>query len=118
MTEQHRERFTRPWAILALAALLFGALMLTHNITALYFGPLVGLDDEWRAQGASEAEIEMTAFGFDHVRRHGVMVHTGMMGGHEPVTLSETPDHVIGRDAYGRTVKMFRTSSTRSPCPR
>jgi hypothetical protein len=26
-----------------LAALLFGALLLTHNITALYFGPLIGL---------------------------------------------------------------------------
>ena len=31
------------------------------------FGPLIGLEDEWRAQGASEAEIEMTAFGFDYV---------------------------------------------------
>ena len=76
------------------------------------FGPLVGLDDEWRAQGASEAEIEMTAFGFDYVRRHGVRVNTDMMGGHEPVTLSETDNEVIRRDEYGRTVKMFKTSST------
>ncbi|MFL7808179.1 MAG: uroporphyrinogen decarboxylase family protein [Anaerolineae bacterium] len=76
------------------------------------FGPLVGLEEEWRAQGASEAEIDMTAFGFDYVRRQGVHVRTGMMGGFEEVTLEETPEYVIRRDEYGRTVKMFRTSST------
>jgi hypothetical protein len=31
------------------------------------FGPLVGLDAEWRAQGASEAEIGMVAFDWDYV---------------------------------------------------
>jgi hypothetical protein len=76
------------------------------------FGPLVGLEDEWRAQGASEDEIGMTAFGFDYVRRHGVRVNTGMIGGFEEVLIEETPEHVIRRDRYGRTVKMFRTSST------
>jgi len=35
-----------------------------------------------------------------------------MMGGHAPVTLSETPEYVIRRDAYGRTVKLFRFAST------
>jgi len=76
------------------------------------FGPLVGLDDEWRAQGASEDEIGMTAFGFDYVRRHGVGVNTGMMGGLEEVLIEETPEYVIRRDSYGRTVKMFKTAST------
>ena len=28
------------------------------------FGPLVGLDAEWRAQGASEDEISLRAFGW------------------------------------------------------
>jgi hypothetical protein len=76
------------------------------------FGPLVGLEDEWRAQGATEDEIDMTAFGFDHVRRHGVGVNTGMMGGHPETPIEETPEYVLRRDAYGRTVKMFRTAST------
>jgi hypothetical protein len=76
------------------------------------FGPLVGLEDEWRAQGATEGEIDLTAFGFDRVRRHSVRVKTGMMGGYEPVQIAETPDHVIGRDRYGRQVKMFKTAST------
>jgi len=76
------------------------------------FGPLVGLEEEWRAQGASEDEIDLTAFGFDHVRRHGVQVYTGMMGGFEEVLIEETPDYVIRRDVYGHTVKMFKTAST------
>jgi hypothetical protein len=76
------------------------------------FGPLVGLEDEWRAQGASEDEIDMTAFGFDYVRRHSVGVNTGMMGGYEEVWIEETRDHVIGRDRYGRRVKMFKSAST------
>ena len=32
------------------------------------FGPLVGLDAEWRAQGASEDEISLRAFGWDSVK--------------------------------------------------
>jgi hypothetical protein len=76
------------------------------------FGPLVGLEEEWRAQGASEDEIDLTAFGFDRVRRHGVRANTGMRGGFEEVLLEETPDYVIRRDVYGRTVKMFKTAST------
>ena len=31
------------------------------------FGPLVGLDDEWREQGADEQEIAMVAFDWDYV---------------------------------------------------
>ena len=76
------------------------------------FGPLVGLEEEWRAQGATEDEIDMTAFGFDHVRRHSVCVNTGMVGGYAPVQIAETADHIIGRDRYGRQVKMFKTAST------
>ncbi|MBA7579105.1 hypothetical protein ES708_20972 [subsurface metagenome] len=31
------------------------------------FGPLVGLDREWLAQGASQEEVEMVAFDWDYV---------------------------------------------------
>jgi hypothetical protein len=76
------------------------------------FGPLVGLEDEWRAQGATEDEINLTAFGFDHVRLHRVQVSAGMLGGFEDVLIEETPEHVIRRDRYGRRVKMFKSAST------
>ena len=34
------------------------------------FGPLIGLEEEWRAQGASAEELDLSAFDFyyvDHV---------------------------------------------------
>ena len=44
------------------------------------FGPLIGLDDQWRAQGASEDEINMIGFDWDfapYVECGGV---TGVFG--------------------------------------
>ena len=76
------------------------------------FGPLVGLEDEWRAQGAREDEIDLTAFGFDHIYHHHVQVNVGLMGGGDEVLLCETPEYAIRRDAYGRTVKLFKSSAT------
>ena len=76
------------------------------------FGPLVGLEEEWRQQGATEAEINLTAFGFDTVRRHGVQVNTGMNGGFEPEEIEETEEHLIRRDRYGRKVKLCKGVAT------
>ncbi len=75
------------------------------------FGPLVGLEDEWRAQGATEGEIDLTAFGFDYVRVHHVRVATGLTGG-ESRTLEETDECVVSRDAYGRRMKLMKGVST------
>jgi len=75
-------------------------------------GPLVGLDDEWRSQGASEDEINLTAFGFDYVRRHHVGAATSFIGGAEPVTLEETDEYVIKRDHFGRRVKLCKQAAT------
>ncbi|MFW5982665.1 MAG: uroporphyrinogen decarboxylase family protein [Candidatus Brocadiia bacterium] len=76
------------------------------------FGPLVGLEEQWREQGATEEQIELRAFGFDYVRRHGVNVNTGMQGGFEPEVLEETEDYVLKRDGYGRTVKLCKGVAT------
>jgi len=76
------------------------------------FGPLVGLEDEWRVQGATEAEIALTAFGFDYVRRHHVGVNTGLTGGFEEQLLEETDEHVISRDRYGRRVRLMKGVAT------
>lgn len=80
------------------------------------FGLLVGLEDEWRAQGASEDEINLTAFGFDYLRRHDVGANTRMMGGMEEVTLEETEEYVIRRDRMGRHTKLIKSSAT-APLP-
>lgn len=44
------------------------------------FGPLIGLEDEWRAQGASEDEINLTAFDFDYVDIAQCGGNTGILG--------------------------------------
>ena len=75
------------------------------------FGPLIGLEDEWRAQGATEDEINLTAFDFDYVPRVGCGGNTGLFGGFKTCVIEETADHVISRDELGRTVKLCKGRS-------
>lgn len=72
------------------------------------FGPLVGLEAEWRAQGASPAELDLSAFDFDYVPRAGVAVNTGQLGGFPAGVVEETEEYVISRDSLGRTTKLFK----------
>jgi len=81
-------------------------------LLAELMGPLVGLAEEWRSQGASEAEIDLTAFGFDYVRRHHVQAATGHHGGAEPITLEETDEHIIQRDHLGRRIKLCKAAAS------
>ncbi|TVQ22077.1 MAG: hypothetical protein EA382_12595 [Spirochaetaceae bacterium] len=76
------------------------------------FGPLVGLDDEWRAQGASDDEVELRAFGFDYVKRHGVSVAGGLYPKLPDEAVSEDADSIITRDGYGRLVKLAKGKAT------
>ena len=76
------------------------------------FGPLVGLEDEWRAQGASPGELDLTAFGFDFVRVHHVWANTGLAGGFEAKVIEDTPEHVISQDAYGRRTRLCKGKAT------
>ena len=76
------------------------------------FGPLLGLEDEWRAQGATEDEVNLTAFDFDYVGFVQCGGNTGVRGGFKKVVLEETADYVISRDHLGRTVKLCKSSAT------
>ena len=76
------------------------------------FGPLIGLEDEWRAQGAGEDEIALTAFGFDVCRRHIVDVRTGPLTPHRDELIEDTPAHQITRDLYGRRMMLCKGAST------
>ncbi len=76
------------------------------------FGPLIGLEDEWRQQGASEDEINLTAFDFDSVDRVGAGGNCGVMGGVEHVVLEETPTYRIERDRFGRRVELDKRTAT------
>ena len=76
------------------------------------FGPLIGLDEEWRAQGASEDEIGLTAFGFDSVRRAGIDAASGYWPADEEVVLEDTDESRIVRDRMGRRVKLPKGRAT------
>lgn len=76
------------------------------------FGPLVGLDEEWRKQGASEDEINMIGFDWDYVPVCSCGAKTGLMHGQKPCILEDTPTYTISKDALGRTVKLTKGFAT------
>ena len=75
------------------------------------FGPLVGLDAEWRAQGASEEEIGMTAFDWDYVPTAFCGGYTHMQGP-ASVVLEDTPELRRERDFLGRTMLLLKKTAT------
>ena len=76
------------------------------------FGPIVGLKEEWAAQGATPEELDFSAFTY---RCHSVArlpVATGRMGGRPEVVLEDTPERKIYTDALGRTMHLPKGSAT------
>jgi uroporphyrinogen-III decarboxylase len=76
------------------------------------FGPLVGLENEWRAQGASEKEIKLTAFGFDYVRRSSIEVAHGYWPPLPEEVLEDNDEYRTLRDAMGRRMKLPKGKAT------
>lgn len=75
-------------------------------------GLLVGLEDEWRAQGATAAELDLTAFDWDYVRITGCGVDTGPRGTAPERILEDNPEFLLKRDGLGRTVKLYKARGT------
>lgn len=77
------------------------------------FGPLVGLPEEWKAQGATQEEIDMVAFDWDYVPFTGCGANALVYGQlAEPKVIEETDEYVISIDQLGRKNKMVKQSST------
>ena len=76
------------------------------------FGPLVGLPAEWRGQGASDDEIALRAFGFDHVSVHTIAVHTGYWPETAEVVVSDDDVTRVFRDGMGRTMRLPKRAAT------
>lgn len=76
------------------------------------FGLLVGLEDEWRTQGASAKEIALTAFEWDYVLKTHLAGRCGPVTGLEPKIIEETAEHVISIDELGRKSKLCKQSAT------
>lgn len=76
------------------------------------FGPLIGLDAEWRSQGATDKEIDLSAFGWDAVKYKFVPFDCKPRSGIKPVILSETEDEQVSIDSMGRKMRLSRKCST------
>lgn len=76
------------------------------------FGPLIGLEDEWAAQGAERNELSLSAFDFDYVPLVSSGCNTGVRGGMKPKVIKDTPTHTISTDHLGRTVKLCKGRAT------
>jgi len=76
------------------------------------FGPIVGLKEEWVAQGATPEELDMSCYRYRRHMNGSVPVSTGMIGGDKPEIVEETDEYIIGTDAFGRTVKLIKGAAT------
>ncbi len=76
------------------------------------FGLLVGLDKEWIQQGASEAELNLSAFGFDNVKNMVLPVNCGLENNREEVVVSDNSTETVTIDKYGRKVKLIKASAS------
>jgi hypothetical protein len=76
------------------------------------FGPLIGLDEEWKAQGAKPGELDLSDFCFDYVPVAATGAVTGLLGGYKTETISEDERCLISKDALGRTMKLIKGAAT------
>ena len=76
------------------------------------FGLLIGLEDEWRTQGATQDEINLTAFDFDSVKLVYCDANTGIFGGPPEVELLNNAQYREYRDALGRTMRLAKGYAT------
>ena len=76
------------------------------------FGPLLGLKEEWAEQGATPEELDMSAFKYRRHMTGSIPINTSWMGGPAPEIIEETDEYIIGRDRYGRRVKLIKSVAT------
>lgn len=76
------------------------------------FGPLAALEAEWRKQGATEKEINMTAFDWDYVLKTFVAGNAFAVTGQQTVMLEDTPEYTITLDQMGRKMKLIKRSAS------
>ena len=76
------------------------------------FGPLIGLEEEWRAQGATQDERSLKAFGWDSVKYAWLPLDIGARSGITPRVLEVRGDLTIAIDELGRTTHLSNKCAT------
>jgi len=100
-------RFTRQQYIELMSFGDFGRPMFSE-----LFGPLIGLPEEWKIQGASQEEIDMVAFDWDYVPYVDCGASMGAFGTPSTEVLEEDEDYRIEKDYLGRTTKLCKKTAT------
>ena len=75
------------------------------------FGPLIGLKEEWEAQGATPAELDFSAFRYRCPKLARIPVNTGRLTPARTV-VEETPDTIRYRDDLGRILRLEKGVGT------
>ncbi len=76
------------------------------------FGPLLGTEERWREQGASEAEVNLSAFAWDRVRYLDAPIDLGPLSGLAETVIRESDSEKVVRDAFGRTMILPKKTAT------
>jgi hypothetical protein len=76
------------------------------------FGLLLGLDEEWKQQGATPDELNLSAFEWDTVRRCHSGGHTNYFQDQPRQILEETAHFRLERDVLGRTLQLDKRTAT------
>lgn len=76
------------------------------------FGLLIGLYEEWKSQGATEKELNLSAFGWDYVLNAYIPANFGPITDIKPQVLEDNAEFRITIDALGRKMKLCKKSAT------
>lgn len=76
------------------------------------FGLLIGLDEEWKSQGADSSERTLEAFGWDWVPWTAAPLDISPRSGIQPRVISETESEQLSVDAMGRKMRLSKKCAT------
>ena len=76
------------------------------------FGLMVGVEDEWKAQGAAADELDLSMFGWDYVKTSYLPCSNHAITGIQPRIIEDNNIYTISTDNMGRTQKLFKKSGT------
>ncbi|MCP3965194.1 MAG: hypothetical protein GY750_01140 [Lentisphaerae bacterium] len=75
------------------------------------FGPLIGLKEEWEEQGATQAELDFSAFEYRAPKVHPIQVNTGFMLPERKI-IEDSDERLVYIDGLGRTMRLDKGYST------
>ncbi len=76
------------------------------------FGPLIGLPEEWKQQGASQQELDFSAFRYRQPVYANLPAWAGLVADRTPEVIEETDAHILARDGMGRLVKLCKDAAS------